>query len=138
MTAYFNLPEEKMENINAKEVLISEIFREGTVFDQEAYTKIAKTLRPKLVTKRETVKEEHRANMELVSVQWYINYYLRKYGRCLKSRNYYTEFYVVQDLGAAKEVARYSRTAEALESYAETLRKGVATSLQARQLRNGQ
>lgn len=127
-----------MENINAKEVLISEIFREGVIFDQKAFTEIAKTLRPKLVTKRGTVKEEHRANIELVSVQWYINHYLRKYGRCLKSRNYYAEFYVVQDLGATKEVVRYSKTAEALEGYAETLRKGVATSLQARLLRNGQ
>lgn len=114
-----------MSNNKYHETLINELFTADAEFSREHFTKIALSLRPTLNVSRKSERDVIKANMGLVSVQQLINRHLRSQGKMLKSRNYYSSFYVIQDKPARKEVARYIRTARNLSSCAERLKEGL-------------
>lgn len=107
-----------------KEVFIETVFKDGEKFTREQFTALAATIRPTIHLSRKSERDIIKANMSLVSVQQTVNKHLRKFGKILKSGNYYSVFYVVQDKRALKEVARYTRTAANMHRCAAELVQG--------------
>lgn len=107
-----------------KETFIESNFIGEANFTREQFTALAAVIRPTLHLSRKSERDVIKANMSLVSVQQTINKHLRKFGKILKSGNYYSVFYVVQDKRALKEVARYTRTAANMHRCAAELVQG--------------
>lgn len=119
-----------------KETFIESTFSGEANFTREQFTALAAVIRPTIHLSRKSERDIIKANMSLVSVQQTINKHLRKLGRILKSGNYYTSFYVVQDKRALREVARYTRTAANLNKCAAALVKGASDRQKVLDLKN--
>lgn len=108
-----------------KERVIETLFIDNASFTRDQFTNIAKALNPTIHQSRKTERDIIKSNMSLVSVQKLINRHLRSFGKVLKSKDYYSTFYVSQDKSAFREVARYKRTAKNLNTCAEELQAGM-------------
>lgn len=97
----------------------------GTTFTRTNFIKLAKTVNPNLHTARKTDAQKIRSNLALVNIQRQLNEELAKSGLYIKSRNYYSEFSVVDKQAANKEVARYDNQAVNSIRRASVLRKGI-------------
>lgn len=104
---------------------MSTTFTKDAVIDRRTFEKYAKTVSNYGTIERRTNEGKRRADLTLVSVQRKVNRTLRPLGLCLKSRNYYSEFYVVSGVEARKEVARYIKESKTKARHAKELLEGI-------------
>ena len=116
-----------------REEAIITLFTADSEYNREKFGDISKFLFP-LHFAREV--DEAQYSLTLVSITGRINRVLRKYGLLLKSKNYYSSFYVVKDGAVFKEVARYKSTAATMHSFAEVLDAGAKMRQQLLALKN--
>lgn len=115
-----------------KEAIIT-LFTADSEYNKEKFGDICKFLFPSYFM-REMNEIQH--NLLLVALAGKINTVLRKYGLLLKSKNYYSSFYVIKDGAVFKEVARYKSTATTMHSFAEVLDAGAKMRQQLLALKN--
>ena len=104
---------------------MNNLFKKDAVFSRLQFEKYAKKVSNYGEIERRTNKGKCRADLALVAVQRKVNNQLRPLGLVLKSRGYYSEFYVVSGQEARKEVARYVKESKTLARHAKELEKGI-------------
>lgn len=111
--------------VNAAQAVKDKLFKASTVLINKEFTVLAKSIDPNLHTRKRTVADRSRSALALVRTQGHINEFLRPKGMVLKSRNYYSEFYVVKNAKAESEVVRYHHVAKNAVERAEILSHGI-------------
>lgn len=117
---------------NAAKLVKAKLFKGDTVLTAKEFTLVAKDVNPNLHTRRRTKADRARADLALVRTQGTINEFLRPKGMVLKSRGYYSEFYVVKNNDAQQEVARYFRTSDNASNNGVSLRSGILKAKRAK------
>lgn len=108
-----------MSKVQSTLAPIVALFTPGMSYNRETFIRIANILYPVRFAGLSNIMDIE--SIVLVSIQGAINKTLRKYGRVLKSVNYYSSFEVVSGGLALKEVARYTRTAKTMNKNIDIL-----------------
>lgn len=114
--------------MNTTDLVVYTLFSAKSTFTKSEFKNIAKLVIPQRYEGCPDAlakKGEIYNTLSLVHAQTKINRRLRKLGLCLKSKDYYSTFYVVEGREAINEVHRYNRTARTMERCANTLGEGI-------------
>lgn len=103
-------------------------FAVGKTFKRKSFCRM---FRIKGVVHQGTFHQIQRSNLELVSVQTKINKILMEQGLVLKSRNYYSEFYIADKASTKSKIVKHSEQAEDHKFLSDGLEKNMTYRIKA-------